>query len=71
MSKHTTNPQELGWAYQGTNEQSRVSFYEKDGVKMDYYYTTGDAWHCSVVKLSRCVPSGASASLSKLPCLMC
>jgi hypothetical protein len=39
---HKTNPQEHGWQYQGSNEQSRVDFYAKDGVKMDYYYTTGD-----------------------------
>jgi hypothetical protein len=39
MSK--PNPQDYGWQYQGRNEQSRVEFYQRDGVKMDYYYTTG------------------------------
>ncbi|GMH34316.1 hypothetical protein BSKO_02150 [Bryopsis sp. KO-2023] len=41
MSKHNANPQDYGWTYQGSNQQSRVDFYERDGVKMDYYPTTG------------------------------
>lgn len=38
---HKANPVQYGWTYQGSNEQSRVEFYERDGVKMDYYPTTG------------------------------
>jgi hypothetical protein len=41
MSYHKTNPSDHGWTYQGSNNQSRVDFYQRDGVKMDYYYTTG------------------------------
>eukprot|EP00884_Botryococcus_braunii_P019372 jgi/Botrbrau1/6118/Bobra.331_2s0013.1 len=41
MSHHKANPSDYGWTYQGSNEQSRVDFYQRDGVKMDYYYTTG------------------------------
>ena len=29
------------WTYQGSNAQSRVDFWHKDGVKLDYYPTTG------------------------------
>jgi hypothetical protein len=39
---YNKDPAKYGWNYQGSNEASRVAFYEKDGVKMDYYYTTGD-----------------------------
>jgi hypothetical protein len=42
-SNTMTHPTQHGWTYQGGNEQSRVEFYERDGVKMDYYPTTG-AW---------------------------
>ncbi|CAL5229430.1 g12752 [Coccomyxa viridis] len=38
---HKANPADAGWTYQGSNAQSRVDFYEKDGCKMDYYPTTG------------------------------
>ncbi|WIA29386.1 hypothetical protein OEZ86_011890 [Tetradesmus obliquus] len=38
---YNKDPAQHGWNYQGSNEASRVAFYEKDGVKMDYYYTTG------------------------------
>ncbi|KAF6262494.1 hypothetical protein COO60DRAFT_1293389 [Scenedesmus sp. NREL 46B-D3] len=38
---HNANPAQYGWTYQGSNQASKVEFYEKDGVKMDYYYTTG------------------------------
>jgi hypothetical protein len=38
---HKANPTQYGWSFQGSNEQSRVEFYERDGVKMDYYPTTG------------------------------
>jgi hypothetical protein len=38
---HNLDPAQYGWNYQGVNQASRVAFYEKDGVKMDYYYTTG------------------------------
>jgi len=41
---HQTNPTQYGWTYQGSNEQSRVEFYQKDGVKMDYYPTTGELY---------------------------
>jgi hypothetical protein len=41
MSHHSTNPQDHGWTYQGSNQQSRVDFYSKNvggaNVKMDYY----------------------------------
>jgi hypothetical protein len=39
---HNSNPAQYGWNYQGSNQASKVEFYEKDGVKMDYYYTTGE-----------------------------
>lgn len=39
---HNANPAQYGWTYQGSNQASKVEFYEKDGVKMDYYYTTGE-----------------------------
>lgn len=42
MSKHTPNPQDFGWKPTGANEQSKVAFYEKEGVKMDYYPSTGE-----------------------------
>lgn len=35
------DPTAYGWTFQGVNETSRVAFYERGGVKMDYYYTTG------------------------------
>jgi hypothetical protein len=35
------NPSDHGWQQTGENTDSRVRFYEKDNVKMDYYYTTG------------------------------
>lgn len=36
--KHSANPADHGWTYQGSNAQSRVDFYQNDqGVKMDYY----------------------------------
>ncbi|EPZ34257.1 hypothetical protein ROZALSC1DRAFT_30458 [Rozella allomycis CSF55] len=38
---HKSNPSDYGWNYQGSNQQSRVEFYERSGVKMDYYPTTG------------------------------
>lgn len=38
---HKADPQDHGWQYQGNNKQSRVEFYERDNVKMDYYPTTG------------------------------
>ncbi|KAJ3110938.1 hypothetical protein HDU96_006134 [Phlyctochytrium bullatum] len=41
MSHHQSNPRDHGWTYQGSNQQSRVDFYQRDGVKMDYYPTTG------------------------------
>lgn len=37
-----STPIQYGWTYQGVNENSKVAFYEKDGVRMDCYYTTGD-----------------------------
>ena len=40
-SYHKANPADAGWTYEGSNAQSRVDFYEKDGCKMDYYPTTG------------------------------
>jgi len=46
MAHHHTNPQQYGWTYQGSNAQSRVEFYERDGVKMDYYPTTGAPSWC-------------------------
>ncbi|KAK9865675.1 hypothetical protein WJX84_001868 [Apatococcus fuscideae] len=41
MSHRRNQPAEKGWNYQGTNDQSRVDYWEKDGCKLDYYYTTG------------------------------
>ncbi|KAJ3326078.1 hypothetical protein HDU76_013031 [Blyttiomyces sp. JEL0837] len=38
---HSTNPSDHGWQYQGSNQQSRVEFYQKGETKMDYYPTTG------------------------------
>lgn len=38
---HKANPLQEGWTYQGSNEQSRVEFYKRGRVKMDYYSTTG------------------------------
>ncbi len=43
MSKHNVNPQDYGWQYTGQNTNSRVEFYQRDGAKMDYYPTTGEA----------------------------
>ena len=34
------DPVEFGWIFTGSNEVSRVEFFEKDGVKLDWYYTT-------------------------------
>ena len=45
---HKSNPADAGWTYQGSNAQSRVDFYEKDGCKMDYYPTTGVTFFCLV-----------------------
>lgn len=43
MSKqyHNADPRDYGWEYQGGNAQSRVEYYSRDNVKMDYYPTTG------------------------------
>eukprot|EP00027_Filamoeba_sp_ATCC50430_P013315 CAMPEP_0168565190 /NCGR_PEP_ID=MMETSP0413-20121227/13685_1 /TAXON_ID=136452 /ORGANISM="Filamoeba nolandi, Strain NC-AS-23-1" /LENGTH=86 /DNA_ID=CAMNT_0008596989 /DNA_START=46 /DNA_END=303 /DNA_ORIENTATION=+ len=38
---HNVDPRDYIWQYQGGNEQSRVDYYTRDNVKMDYYYTTG------------------------------
>lgn len=38
---HKTNPQDYGWSFKGSNERSKVEYYERDGVKMDYYPSTG------------------------------
>lgn len=54
---HNSNPQDYGWQPQGSNEQSRVEFYAKDGVKMDYYPTTG------TVKTSMNHPSQGSTQM--------
>jgi hypothetical protein len=45
---HNPNPAQYGWNYQGSNQASKVEFYEKDGVKMDYYYTTGKDLYQSI-----------------------
>lgn len=47
---HSTNPANAGWTYQGHNAQSRVEYYAKDGVKMDYYPTTGESSHSFFIK---------------------
>lgn len=39
---HGNDPAQQGWAYTGHNANSHVAFYERDGVKADYYYTTGE-----------------------------
>lgn len=39
--QHDNNPTDFGWTKTGSNEVSRVEFYSKDNVKMDYYPTTG------------------------------
>jgi len=41
--RHNVHPVNAGWTYKGSNAQSRVDFYEKDGCRMDYYPTTGIA----------------------------
>lgn len=38
---HQTKPSQHGWTKTGENATSRVEFYQKDNVKMDYYPTTG------------------------------
>lgn len=35
------DPAGFGWTFTGSNEVSRVEFFEKDGIKLDWYYTTG------------------------------
>ena len=35
---HKPSPADAVWTYQGSNAQSRVDFYEKDGCKMDHYH---------------------------------
>lgn len=55
------DPEQYGWTYQGTNERSRVSFYERDGVKMDHYYTTGEQ-ECSYSVLGAGPAPGAVAA---------
>lgn len=35
------NPAANGWTHTGSNDKSRVDFYEKDNTRMDYYPTTG------------------------------
>lgn len=39
---HGNDPANQGWTYTGHNTCSHVAFYERDGVKADYYYTTGE-----------------------------
>ena len=34
------NPAANGWTHTGSNDKSRVDFYEKDNTRMDYYPTT-------------------------------
>lgn len=38
---HADNPVNHGWSYQGCNEASKVEYYQRGDVKMDYYPTTG------------------------------
>ena len=38
---HNAKPADSGWTYKGSNAQSRVEYWAKDGCKMDYYPTTG------------------------------
>ena len=37
---HGNDPSNSGWTHTGSNANSRVDFYEKDGTHMDYYPTT-------------------------------
>jgi len=39
-SSHRVEPTDYGWTYQGCNEGAKVEYYQRDGVKMDYYPTT-------------------------------
>ena len=51
------NPAASGWRFLGANAQSRVQFWEKDGVRLDYYFTTGEDSNvaCHTVPCDRCV----------------
>ena len=35
------DPSEFGWKFTGSNKISCVEFFEKDSIKLDWYYTTG------------------------------
>ncbi|KAA6425571.1 MAG: hypothetical protein FRX49_04468 [Trebouxia sp. A1-2] len=35
------DPAADGWTHTGSNDKSRVDFYERDNTRMDYYPTTG------------------------------
>jgi hypothetical protein len=35
------DPTTFGWTFTGSAESSAVEFFEKDSVKLDWYYTTG------------------------------
>lgn len=39
--RHQSKPESHGWTKTGSNDQSRVEYYQRDNVRMDYYPTTG------------------------------
>ena len=52
------NPAANGWTHTGSNDKSRVDFYEKDNTRMDYYPTTVRSYdnHCTVRFAVRVIP---------------
>ncbi len=53
------NPAANGWTHTGSNDKSRVDFYEKDNTRMDYYPTTVRRYtdRCTVLTFHHVTPA--------------
>ncbi len=59
------NPAANGWTHTGSNDNSRVDFYEKGNTRMDYYPTTVRGF----IKHRLCLLLSMSPQLKKKRCL--
>jgi len=53
------NPAANGWTHTGSNDKSRVDFYEKGNTRMDYYPTTVRRYikHCTLLTVINVTPA--------------
>lgn len=53
------DPAADGWTHTGSNDKSRVDFYERDNTRMDYYPTTVRRYvnHCTVLFAVQGIPA--------------